>query len=90
MSPIEAKAFSDALVKKSANKPCPRCDNTQFSILGDATIPLDTRLGEGLHGFFRGSVEAVVVGCNNCGYLMTHSKAALSESNHNKLRGLLG
>lgn len=88
MSPSEAKELSSALVRKGANHPCPRCGHRHFSLLGDAKVNLSTTPGEGMAAMFGGSVDAVVVGCSNCGYISMHSKSVLREAT--SPRGLLG
>ena len=88
MSPSEVDQLTSALRMKGALRPCPRCGHNHFSVLGDTKINLSTTPATGLLGMYGATVEAVVVGCGNCGYLTTHSKAALLDSK--TPRGLLG
>jgi hypothetical protein len=88
MTPAEVNKLTDALRRKGAYRPCARCGHNHFSVLGDLKINLATTPGEGLRGFFGGAVDAVVVGCSNCGYIITHAKTALLDPT--APRGLLG
>lgn len=88
MSPSEVTRLTEALRVKGAFRPCPRCGHTHFSVLGDSKINLSTTPGEGIQAMFGATVETVVVGCSNCGYIITHAKAALLGQT--TPRGLLG
>jgi ribosomal protein S27AE len=77
MDDAEQKKVIAALEKAGARLPCPRCGNTQFSLLdGYINNPIQSNLS----GIFIGgpSIPAVVVACTKCGYLSQHALGALN------------
>lgn len=76
------ESLSQQLQAKGVTLPCPRCGHLRFSVIGEAVLQIAS--GGGLLGFPR-DVPAVVLGCNNCGYLTHHAIAVVQQPD-----GLLG
>ncbi len=71
-----------ALKRVGANQPCPRCGNTEFSVLNgyDNVWITQTIDGNLFPGGPRGpafSVPSALLACTRCGYLSTHALGAL-------------
>ncbi len=64
-----------ALIAKGVNKPCPRCGNDKFTVVGDGLVQLQ----EDPTVFAVGgpAVPTVIVACDNCGYVSQHAKGSL-------------
>ncbi|HTY55767.1 MAG TPA: hypothetical protein VMB26_11225 [Candidatus Binataceae bacterium] len=76
LTPDQQKKIIEALEKKGAKNPCPRCGNPSFALLsGYFNQTLQTQLG----GLVIGgpSVPSAVVACTNCGFLAQHALGAL-------------
>ncbi|MEI6135493.1 MAG: hypothetical protein WCP72_11005 [Desulfomonile sp.] len=72
----EKQKIVAALEQRDAKKPCPRCGNQNFSLLGGYfNQPIQTQLS----GLVIGgpSVPSVVVICSNCGFMAQHALGAL-------------
>ena len=72
----EKLKITRALDERGANRPCPRCGNESFALVGgyfNQTIQIEAQ------GIFLGgpSIPSVVVVCNQCGYLSQHALGAL-------------
>lgn len=66
----------EALVEKGAQLPCPRCGNTQFSLLdGFYNQPIQPELGSIMLG--GPSIPSVVTVCTRCGFMSQHALGAL-------------
>lgn len=81
MTAGEAQEILHALQVKGVNKPCPRCGNTQFTLLeGFFNQPLaaDLSAASGVMAFSHGpTVPSVVTACTNCGFLSQHALGVL-------------
>ena len=76
LSQEERDKIVRALENKGASKPCPRCGNATFSLIGGYFNHfIQVRLG----GMKIGgpSVPTAVVACTNCGWLAEHALGAL-------------
>ena len=64
-----------ALKSKGVNRGCPRCGHVKFSVVGETYISLQDNPA----GFVVGgpSIPAVVVACDNCGYITHHASVPL-------------
>lgn len=67
------------LKEKGVKLPCPRCGQAQFSIVGEATISLD-RPSTTQNLLFNSQIPTVIIGCDNCGFLLQHAKGPLGLS----------
>ena len=63
------------LTAKGVNRPCPRCGNAKFSVIGETSITLQD--DPSVHSIGGPSVPAVIVACDNCGYITQHATARL-------------
>lgn len=92
ISESQKKKIIEALEKRKARLPCPRCGNQSYSLLGGYfNQPIQTELG----GLVIGgpSVPSVVVVCNQCGFMSQHALGALGllpESESSKAGGTNG
>jgi ribosomal protein S27AE len=64
-----------ALTEKGVNRPCSRCGNAKFSIVGETLIPLQD--DPSVFSIGGPSIPTVVVACDNCGYITQHATAPL-------------
>jgi hypothetical protein len=77
MSSDEKQKIVDALSKKGANLPCPRCNTKNFTLLDgyfNQTIQQKLTAGLVLGG---PSVPSAIVVCNNCGYMSQHARGVV-------------
>lgn len=73
--------LTEALKAKHAGRPCARCGNTRFEVVGEQAIEV-SRPGTGLLGSLmehQQTVQAVLVACSHCGNISTHSIGILSK-----------
>jgi len=71
-----------ALTAKGVNRPCPRCGNNKFSVVGETNIPLQEdpnvlRIGGP-------SIPTVIVACDSCGYITQHATMVLAPAKGGK------
>jgi predicted nucleic-acid-binding Zn-ribbon protein len=76
ISQEEKQKIIRALGERGANRPCPRCGNENFTLVGgyfNQTIQTEAQ------GIVLGgpSIPSVVVVCSRCGYLSQHALGAL-------------
>ena len=71
MTEEQAKKIIEALQAKGANKPCPRCGKEVFEIVGATPIPLNEEFTN--IRFNVPVIPSIIVGCNHCGNMWTHS-----------------
>lgn len=64
-----------ALQRKGVNKPCPRCGHIKFSVVGETQVLLQENPGAFVIG--GPSIPAVIVACDNCGYITQHASVPL-------------
>jgi ribosomal protein S27AE len=75
-----SRELIDALTRKGATNPCPRCGNGQFSIVDETTIQIQP---DAAVITFEGPVVPVVVtACSRCGYVSMHALGALGVAPH--------
>jgi hypothetical protein len=65
-----------ALESKKATQPCPRCQNKQFEVIGEAAVSLTPERGSQWFGPAP-AVPVILVSCNNCGYIAQHAAGLL-------------
>jgi predicted nucleic-acid-binding Zn-ribbon protein len=67
-----------ALTKKGVSRPCPRCGNSKFSVVGETNIPLQ----EDPNVFSIGgpSIPTIIVACDSCGYITQHATMVLAPT----------
>ncbi|WP_255757757.1 hypothetical protein [Massilia sp. erpn] len=73
--------LTEALKAKNAGRPCTRCGNTRFEVVGEQAIEV-SRPGSGLLSSLmdhQQTVQAVLVACSHCGNISTHSIGILSK-----------
>ena len=81
MEPLNLDQVVNQLKNKNALNSCPRCDEYNFSILGESEIVVKKPQGSGLLGSLMTAetpIATVMVICNNCGYIAHHALATLS------------
>lgn len=64
-----------ALTEKGVNRPCPRCGQAKFSVVGETLIPIQE--DPSVFSIGGPSVPTVIVACDNCGYITQHAAAPL-------------
>jgi hypothetical protein len=77
--------FIAQLTEKRAIEPCPRCQNPQFELLGEGSIPFEedkeTRPFSHLVSRPKSSVIPIIIlACNNCGYITYHAIVMLKST----------
>jgi hypothetical protein len=70
--PIDWNEISAKLKTKDALKPCPRCEKSKFTYVGEIDIPIEL---SGAHQVLPGPsyIPSIAITCDNCGYLMQHA-----------------
>jgi hypothetical protein len=81
MSTDRDKKIVSALEKRNV-KPCPRCEHTSFSVVGDSEVPLKIREGSQLPSGSKLRIPTIVLICENCGFISQHSLVALELSSY--------
>lgn len=61
----------EALRKKGVQKPCPRCESHQFSVVAETELPISPPPGFSSSG--GDAMPAVIVACSNCGFVTLHA-----------------
>lgn len=71
-----------ALTAKGVNRPCPRCGNNKFSVVGETSITIQ----EDPNVFAIGGpgIPTVIVACDSCGYITQHATMILAPDKGNK------
>lgn len=70
-----SKLIVEALKKRGATKPCPRCGHLNFGVVGETSIPI---LSDPSVLVVEDSVvPTAIVACNNCGFVTQHALGAL-------------
>lgn len=64
-----------ALQAKGVNRPCPRCGNSRFELVGESVIAINETPGAIVVG--GPAVPVVLVACAMCGYVTQHAQGAL-------------
>lgn len=63
------------LTAKGVNRPCPRCNHPKFSVAGETNIMIQEQPGSLVIG--GPTIPAVIVVCENCGYITQHASIPL-------------
>jgi uncharacterized Zn finger protein len=71
-----------ALTAKGVNKPCPRCGNIKFSVVGETNIPLQD--DPNVFAIGGPSIPTVIVACDSCGYITQHATMVLAPTKGGK------
>lgn len=82
MEQIRLDQVVNALQAKGVNRPCPRCGTAKFSVVGETQITLQENPGAFVIG--GPSIPAIIVACDNCGYLTEHASIPLGLTAGNK------
>lgn len=64
-----------ALTEKGVNRPCPRCGNNNFEVVGEAIVPINDNPTAIVIG--GPAIPVVLVACSRCGYLTHHALGPL-------------
>ena len=64
-----------ALNKKGVRLPCPRCGSSKFAVVGESLIPINN--DPSVFQIGGPTIPAIIVACENCGYLTQHAQAPL-------------
>jgi uncharacterized Zn finger protein len=67
-----------ALTAKGVNRPCPRCGNAKFSVVGETNIPLQD--DPNVFSIGGPSIPAIIVACDSCGYITQHATMVLEPA----------
>ena len=65
------------LKSKGVDKPCPRCGNEKFELIGEAGIPLNERPNPLMFSTMGPVVPLILLACSHCGYLTQHAQGPL-------------
>ena len=70
------------LTAKGAIKPCPRCENPQFELVGETSIELNIES----QPFWPShpKMPVIILACNNCGYITYHAAGILDPPPYTK------
>jgi uncharacterized Zn finger protein len=65
------------LQAKGVDKPCPRCGNEKFELIGETGIPLNERPNPLMFSTMGAVLPVVLIACSHCGYLTHHAQGLL-------------
>lgn len=80
---IDSETINEKFKEKGVSLPCPRCGNARFSLVGEAHIVLspDGKPRNLLSiAEMPATIPVIIIGCDNCGFLIQHAKAPLGLS----------
>ena len=70
--------IAKALEREAVTRPCPRCGNSQFQIVGEGLISIQT--DPTVFTIGGPGIPTVIVGCSKCGCLFQHATNLLLET----------
>ncbi len=62
---------------KGVDKPCPRCGNEKFELIGETGIQLSENPHPLMFSIMGPVVPLILVACSHCGYLTQHAQGPL-------------
>ncbi len=65
------------LEAKNVNKPCPRCGNDKFELIGESGVQLQENPNPLMWTIMGPVIPVVLISCSNCGYLTQHAQGPL-------------
>ena len=65
------------LQEKGVDKPCPRCGNEKFELIGETGIQLSDNPNPIMSQIMGPFVPLVLIACSRCGYLTQHAQGPL-------------
>ncbi len=72
------------LQAKGVDKPCPRCGNEKFEVVGETGIPLNDHPNPHMFSAIVPVLPIVLIACNFCGYLTHHAQGLLGLARQSK------
>lgn len=79
MDEIYREQIIEKIKGKGATNPCPRCNNSKFTVLGISYLQLIEKPGEIKLG--GPNIPVVLVACENCGFVSEHALGAFGLLN---------
>jgi phage FluMu protein Com len=73
MNEIRRAQIINALTSKGVSLACPRCNMENFTVIGEALLPMNFK-ANGSNGL---SVPVVLIACTHCGHLTEHVHGVL-------------
>ena len=81
MKQIEKEEIIQQLIRKGADRPCPRCGNGAVTLVdGYFNQPVQDDMSELVIG--GASIPSIVTACTNCGFLSQYALGALGLLPH--------
>jgi len=81
MKQIEKEEIIQQLIRKGADRPCPRCGNAAVTLVdGYFNQPVQDDMSELVIG--GASIPSIVTACTNCGFLSQYALGALGLLPH--------
>jgi len=77
MDKLRQEEIIRVLQAKGVDKPCPRCGNEKFERVGETAIQLSEKPNLHMFSTLGPIVPAILIACNNCGYLTHHTQGPL-------------
>lgn len=71
-----------ALTTKGVDRPCPRCGNSKFSVVGETNISLQD--DPNVFSIGGPSIPTAIVACDSCGYITQHATMVLAPAKVSK------
>ena len=65
------------LKAKGVDKPCPRCGNDKFELIGETGVPLHEDPNPLMWTIMGPVVPLILIACSHCGYLTHHAQGPL-------------
>lgn len=70
------------LTAKGVTKPCPRCGNEKFELIGGTGVQLQENINSRFFSTTGRIVPVVLVSCSHCRYLTQHAQGPLGLIRH--------
>jgi uncharacterized Zn finger protein len=65
------------LQAKGVDKPCPRCGNEKFELIGETGIQLSENPNPLMFSIMGPIVPVILISCTHCGFLTQHAQGPL-------------
>ena len=90
MYPDRYNEITNALKNKGVDQPCPRCQSSTFTIVGESEISVKQSNSGALSSGSKMSIPTVVIACGNCGFISQYAQVALGIYPPKEQLGILG
>jgi ribosomal protein S27AE len=72
------------LQAKGVDKPCPRCGNEKFELIGESGLQLQENPNPLMWEIMGPVVPVILISCSRCGFLTQHAQGPLGLARQSK------